>query len=295
LPSCQETRQDKAINKKIIAFAEQLRSSKGMINGVIVLGHLPDDPNTYLVDGTQRRKACNMCGLDQFYCDIREIWFPNVEALALEYLRINDQLVRHTADDRLIAYEAINPWLSQLRARCPYIGYNQVRRAISGGPVVGMSVLLRAWFGSAQETPSQASGQSVDLCALVDQQEFTNLTRYLKLAYAAWGSEPEYYPLWTALNLIMTMWLFRQLVLNRDIKRRIVMLNDEHFKNCLMSLSASTDYLTWMPGRKMTERDRSPCYTRLRSVFIKRIILDTNIPPLLPQPYWFSRKTRRMG
>jgi hypothetical protein len=58
------------------------------------------------------------------------------------------------------------------------------------------------------------------------------------------------------------------------------------FKRCLMALSSTTDYVDWLVGRNLGERDRAPAYRRMKGIFIKRIFEDTGQKVSLPQPSW---------
>lgn len=61
-------------------------------------------------------------------------------------------------------------------------------------------------------------------------------------------------------------------------------------KKCLMSVSADSDYLAWLPGRNLSERDRSPCYSRLKVIFSRRLTEDNGgKKQMLPAPAWASK------
>jgi hypothetical protein len=36
-----------------------------------------------------------------------------------------------------------------------------------------------------------------------------------------------------------------------------------------MSVSANTDYVDWLVGRNLGERDRTPAYGRLKTIFVQ--------------------------
>lgn len=115
------------------------------------------------------------------------------------------------------------------------------------------------------------------------------LIRFLKVARAAWGSDPQHGRLWTNLNLCVCMWLWRNLVVNRErgVKRFVVLTADQ-FKRCLMTLSASGDYVDWLVGRNMNDRDRSPCFVRIKTAFVQRLREDGDAKAKMPQPSWAS-------
>ena len=68
------------------------------------------------------------------------------------------------------------------------------------------------------------------------------------------------------------MWIYRRHVLNKErgVKRAVVMTNDQ-FRKCLMSVAADSGQSDWLVGRNGGERDRSPCHVCLKAIFIKRL------------------------
>lgn len=159
--------------------------------------------------------------------------------------------------------------------------------------MLSMSALLRCWFASVAETPSpNGSGLSAAAMAQnIDQQGVQNLTAFLSVAHSAWGRDPEYYRLWANLNLTLCLWLWNRLVIDRDRAgtRRYITLTIPEFKSCLMALSADGDYLTWLIGRNLSDRDRSPCFARIKSIFVRRLLDDNSVQrPSFPKPAWAS-------
>jgi hypothetical protein len=139
---------------------------------------------------------------------------------------------------------------------------------------------------------SSAGRTAAQIAEELTPEETAEIVRFLLVARAAWGADPENYRLWGALNLTLSMWLWRQLVLDRKRGlRRYVVLSPKQFERCLMAASASKSYVDWLLGRQMRERDRSPCYMRLKAIFIQRLRedSDTDKKPLLPLPAWSSR------
>jgi hypothetical protein len=86
------------------------------------------------------------------------------------------------------------------------------------------------------------------------------------------------------------MWLYRRLVLDKDrgVKRFAVLTRDQ-FKRAMMSVSADPAYLDWLVARHMGERDRSPCYGRLRAIIVKRLAADTGGKAKMPAPPWYTK------
>jgi hypothetical protein len=280
-------------NQKVQELAAELRANGGIIPGVLTLGRLPNDPNIYGVDYQHRIAACKLSGRTQFIGEVRTVEYGSMAEMAKDTIKLNSRLNNLRPDDVLRALEPSSPLLAQLHTACNFISYtSHVRRASRNSGVLSMSATLRCWSASTGETPSFGGGlPSAELVETLDQEDLQQLIAFLAAAYEAWKDEPEYYALWATLNLTMCMWLFRQLVMKRpDKKSRAVHLTVAEFARCLMSVSAAGDYLNWLPGRKLSDRDRSPCYTRLRAIFTKRIIDDIGHRPIFPQPQWYSGK-----
>lgn len=280
-------------NEKVRMLAEEVKSNGGFVPGIVTLGTISGSKTVFILDGQHRRHAALMSGLLEFICDVRICSFDDMAEMGKEYVRLNSSLAKMRPDDILRGLESSVIALRRIREECKFVGYDHVRRGTNTGStiMIGMSSVLRFWRSSSTETPGGNSGGSaIDIAAGMDTLDVDNLIRFMLLAKQAWGSDVEYYRLWNGLNLVLCMWLYHQLVLNKDrgVKRRIV-LNNDQFKKCLMSVSASADYLDWLPGRTMNDQARSPCFIKLKAIFAKRIEMDTGARPMLPGPAWASR------
>jgi hypothetical protein len=278
------------MNKKLVQVAEEIKDSGGILKGIITLGRLPNDPVTYLNAGQHRREACRLSGLKQFLTDVRTVEFNTMAEMATDYMAEQDHIAKPMPDDQLRALEFSHKPLQIIRKTCPFVGYGHVRQYVNG-PILGMSVVLRCWHGSEYETPttSAGAGNATDIARRYTEEDAELLTQFLNVAYDAWSNDYQNNKLWGALNLTMCMWLWRVLVLDTERRgsRRWVVLDANQFKRCLMSLSADDDYREWLVGRTMSDRDRSPCYKRMRALFIKRLQAEGRHPKLLmPQPAW---------
>lgn len=280
------------INEKVRTVAEQIKKSE-CIEGVLTLGRLKSDNSTYVVDGQHRIEAFKLSELDEAIADVRLCPFDSMGDMADEFVRLNSSLVKMRPDDILRGLESSVPALQTIRKSCEFVGYDNIRRS-GASPIVSMSALVRCWFSSSYETPAGAhSGASAAIMAQnLDASSVQNLIAFLATAHAAWGRDPEYYRLWGNLNLTLSMWLWHKLVLDRDRfgTKRYAVLNVHDFKKCLMSVSANADYLAWLPGRNLSDRDRSPCYARLKTIFTRRLSAELNGKKVsLPSPAWASR------
>lgn len=282
------------VNDKVRAMADELVGNGGLIPGILTLGHVGDAKKTWLVDGQHRTEAFKISELKECIADVRICSFDSMASMAEEFVNLNSSLVRMRPDDVLRGLEGAVKALKFIRSNCEFVGYDNIRRNSTGSPIVGMSQLLRSWAGALGETPGggMAGRSAVHLAHDLDEISAERLVQFLKVARAAWGGDPEFFRLWGTLNLTMCMWMWRQLVLdNERALSRAVRLNTDQFKRCLMSVSASHDYLDWLPGRVMGDRDRNPCYTRLKAIFVARIRADSKDPtikPKLPSPAWAS-------
>lgn len=278
------------INDKVRAAAAELKENGGVITGVLTLGKISGKPEIYIVDGQHRLEAFKISVLAETIADVRMCEFDTMGEMGDEFVRLNSNLVRMRPDDLLRGMEQMIPGLVKVRQACSFVGYDQIRRNAASSPIVGMSSLLRCWQGSSGETPTaNACGSSTHIAQALDNVSAENLINFLSTAYAAWGREESYFRLWSSLNLTMCMWLWRQLVLNRERGlKRYVVLDIMEFKKCLMSVSATTDYIDWLTGRALTDRDRAPCYSRLKSIFSRRTTEERGgkEQTKMPQPPW---------
>jgi hypothetical protein len=279
------------INEKVRLCAEQIRQD-GVIEGVLTLGRHKDTAALYIVDGQHRIEAFKLSGISEVLADIRVVNFETMADMADQFVLLQSSLVRMRPDDMLRGLEPSCPALALIRKSCEFVGYDNIRRT-STSPIVGMSMLLRCWICSAGETPTGAKGgcSVAQMAQEIDPGEVSNLIAFLATAHSAWGRDAEYARLWGGLNLTVCMWLWRRLVMERDRGiRRYVILNAMQFKQCLMALSASGNYLDWLIGRTLNDRDRSPCYGRIKSIFVKRLASDnSDKKPIMPAPPWAAK------
>ena len=281
------------INPKVEAIAEEMKTEGTSIRGTITLGKLTNDRAYYIVDGQHRREAFRLSGLQEVISDIRVVHFDTMAEMAEEFIQLNTAIVRMRPDDMLRGVVPSLPYLQSLMDECPYIGFTSVRRGGGAGAVVSLAQVVRCWFSSSNETPDNSGrGHSITSMATnITENSARELTRFMNLAHAAWGRDSEYYRLWGALNMGLCMWLYRRMVLDTDRRggKRVSVLTDAQFKSCLMALSANSDYLDWLQGRLLNDRDRSPAMGRIKAVFARRLGDNTDIKPMLPQPAWSSR------
>lgn len=275
------------VNPKVQKLALEIKADE-VIPGIITLGRLKSSTALYLVDGQHRIQAFRLSELKEAIVDIRIVTFDSMGQMAEEFAELNSALVKLQPDDLLRALESSSKVLRKIRSECGYVGYDHLRRNKTSA-IIGMSHLIRCWTGSAGEKPSGTmSGRtSVNVVETMEDDDVSHLVRFLHVAFDAWGRDEEYKRLWSGLNLTMSMWLYRRLVLDttRGV-RRYAVLNDTQFRQCLMSQSADRQYVDWLQGRNMSERDRSPCYMHNRRIFAKRLISEGMAKPKMPAPTW---------
>jgi hypothetical protein len=274
----------KRVNSRVKQLVEEIKKS-GVLPGVITLGQLHHD--TYLVDGQHRLEAFLLSELPVGYCEVRVVHGKSMAELAKEYDNLNAVLVTRRPDDRLKAQEEWSTVLQQIRKACPFVGYDMVRRN-PHSPIVSMSNLLRMWNGSSKEVPSSGGASAVDIAETLSSEESRMLIEFTQIAHDGWGRDPEFARLWGSLNMQICMWLFRRTVYgyNMPSTSRVVRLDKPLFKKCLTGLSANSAYLDWLVGRQITDRDRSPCYARVKKIFAERVHLETEKKCHFPQPAW---------
>lgn len=280
------------INDKVRSVTEEIKKNEA-IEGVITLGKMKSDGTHYIVDGQHRIEAFKLSEIPEALVDVRVVQFDDFAEMAGEFVRLNSSLVKMRPDDILRGLENSNPALKLIRKNCEFVGYDQIRRG-SYGPIVSMSALIRCWNAASYETPaaSNSSTSAAGIAQALDISSAQNLIAFLAVAHSAWGRDPEYYRLWGNLNLTLCAWLWNKLVMDRDRSgnKRYAILNVTSFKHCLMSVSADSDYLAWLPGRNLSDRDRSPAYTRLKAIFVRRLTSENNAKKVsLPAPAWATK------
>lgn len=281
------------VNPKVLALAEELKQNGGMIPGILTLGKIGANKTHYIVDGQHRAEAFKLSELAECIADVRIVTFDTMAEMAEEFVNLNSRLVNMRPDDILRSLEESMPALRRLTENCEFVGYGNVRRGNSGSALVSMSLLLRAWFISSNEVPASSAPNATVLAGMIDNNEADKLVVFMQAARSAWGTDPENYRMWSALNLTMNMWLWRRLVLDTDRSgnKRTVVLTPDSFRKCMMAASADRLYLDWLHGRAMNEINRSPCFVRLKAIFVKRLQEDSKDPKkvALPSPSWASR------
>lgn len=274
------------INTKVRMIAEQIKED-GIIPGILTLGIIERGPlaGTYIIDGQHRIEAFKISGVREAFVDVRISHSNDFVEMGAEFVELNSSIVKMTPDDMLRGMEASLPAVMTIRARCPFVGYTMIRRNDKNGAILSMSVVLRTWIGSAAETPVPAVESAVNIANDLDLSEAERCADFLLLAFDAWGRSIEVNKLWGRINLLMVMWLWRQIVLDheRGLKRAII-LSPDQFKNCLMSLGANSEYNAWLVGRNLPDRDRSPCYDRVKKIFTARLKSDGVTPSSIRFP-----------
>ena len=272
------------VNAKVLALSEEMKETGGVFPGVLTIGVLKG--HTYLVDGQHRVEAFKMSELTEGFSDVRYRVYDSMADMAEDFVLLNSSLVRMRPDDILRGLEGTSEALRLVRQRCPVVGYDQIRRNATNAPIIGMSSLLRCWTAASQSVPTRGGqGSATDMARSFTLEEAERMCDFLSSALKAWGRDPEYYRLWSTLNLVLCMWLYRNLILV-PYSTKSPKLSKDLFCKCLQSISTSPDYLDWLLGRALTDRDRAPAYRRIKSAFTKRIEQETNKKVKLPAPEW---------
>ncbi len=272
------------VNAKVIALSEDIKAEGGVLPGIITIGIL--DGKQYLLDGQHRREAFIISAVSEGFTDVRYRRFESMADMGEEFVNLNSSLVRLRPDDILRGLEGTNPALQLVRKRATFVGYDMIRRGPKS-PILGMSVTLRCWHGSTTETPVATAPSAATIAKTFTEEEATLCTDFLNIAEKAWGRDPEYARLWGGLNLTLTMWLYRRLVIS-PWSTKTPKLTKEQFRAALCSLSADASYLEWLVGRNMTERDRAPAYKKMKGIIAHRLTNELGTRPKLPDPPWLD-------
>lgn len=277
---------------RVVALAEDIKR-QGILSGVLTLGVL--DGDVYIVDGQHRLHAFMLSDALVVYADVRTHYFKTMAAMAEEYVQLNNQLVRLRPDDILKGLEQGNVHLQRIRRKCAYVGYDIVRRGTTG-PILSMSTLIRVWLGARQEVPAFGTTAQRGVEQL-DESETSMLIDFLGLCFESWRRDPEYAKLWGSLNLMLCAWLYRRVVISDPGKGsgRATKMSPDQFRKSLLALSAAPEYMDYLVGRLIGDRDRSPAYSRLKQIFQQRYTEDTKQKLQLPQPNWSTNHGGRGG
>jgi hypothetical protein len=276
---------DLETTRKVRDLAEEIKHTQE-VPGTLLLGVLNGEK--YLVDGQHRREAFFLSGLVEAIFTLKITHFRDFAEMSEAFTKANEQLRRMTPDDRLRALAVTHYPLQRVTEECPWVGYSGASRRKDTGAFLSMSAALHGWVGSSKETPSTGKGGVIDLARGLSQGDAEELIAFLKAAYEAWARIEEYFKLWGEVNLIMCMWLWRRAVrVDLDkrsrLKKSSVLTRDQFVKG-LRGLAANDDYLDWLPGKRMGDRDRGNCYTRIKQTFIGA--LGSKI--VFPQPSWYA-------
>lgn len=280
---------------------------EGVVDGVITLGKFEGE--TYLLDGQHRmdglKKACDpdyriedprhpgnlLAPIQEAYADIRVRDFRSMAEMAEEFINLNRPLVAMRPDDLMRGLEEVNPHLAAIRRRCPFVGYDRLRQGDNAKILLSMGTVVRIWFGSAGETPSPGPS-SAEAVKMLNEEQVDFLCEFLSLCFEAWGRHKEHFKMWMGLNLCLLMWLYRRIVLTDTSAqkggRKIVHLTKREYMSCLMGLAADAMYSEWLIGRALSERDRGPCFARIRSIFVRRLAEAGVTNPRFPAGDWSS-------
>jgi ribosomal protein L29 len=271
-------------NTKVRELIEELKANGGVLPGVLTLGVL--NGVVYIVDGQHRIKAFELAELKCGYADVRQHYFNDMVDMADEFVRLNSQLVRLRTDDLLRGLESNSPEMQRVRKRCPFIGYDHIRRG-GTGPVLSMSTFLRCWVGSRGETPAVTVPATVAV-KMMTSDEAEAAMEFISLCFSVWQRDAENARLWSGLNLMLLAWLYRRIVLGEGQTgtSRWTRFSKDDFRRGLAALSSDVNYLDFLHGRNVSSRDRAPAYARIKTIMGKRFFEENKRKALFPQPAW---------
>lgn len=271
------------VNAKVLELVETLKAEEGVFPGILTIGVFQNE--SYIVDGQHRVEAFKLSELKEGFTDVRYRYYESMTEMAEDFVRLNSQLVKMRPDDILRGLEGTSQALRHIRKECPFVGYDQIRRGTKA-PILSASMVLRSWMAASKTTPQGSGVSAVDHLRSLTLEEAQHCVEFLCLAEKAWGRDPEYARLWGMLNTCICMWIYRRTVLTAW-SPRVPKLSKDIFRKCLIALS-TTNYLEWLVGRNLTERDRSPCYSRIKTIFVRTIEQELGIKTRFPQPEWSS-------
>jgi ParB-like nuclease domain len=278
-------------NEKIRALCNELKNNGGVVPGIITIGNISDDKRTYIIDGQHRLHAFSMSELKECYADVRIIEFDSLDEMGKEFVKLNSSLVRMRPDDVLRGLEPSNQSLQLIRHLCPFVGYDNIRRSIQYQPMIGMATALRVWAAGTRDAPTATGNSAFEMAQGITVAEARMLSDFLNICFQAFGRDKENGRAWTTLNLALWAWIYRRMVLNlyaapaKKGMRKATTMTSQEFRKCLMAACSNRQYMDWLWGRTLTERDRSPAYRHIRKIIAARL-KEEGKEPKLPQPVW---------
>jgi hypothetical protein len=87
--------------------------------------------------------------------------------------------------------------------------------------------------------------------------------------------------------MTLCVWLYRKVVI-APWSPKVPKFTKDQFGKGMAALSAANDYLEYLQGRVMSDRDRSPCFNRIKSIVVRRLESETGKKMLFPKPAWVS-------
>lgn len=283
------------VNAKLLAISEDIKHNGGVVPGILTIGVL--NKEKYVIDGQHRIEAFKLSELDEGLADVRMCYFDSMAEMGDEFVSLNSQIVKLRPDDILRGLEGSMPTIASIRKACPFVGYDNIRRG-KAAPIVSMALALRAWLISIPEVPVSGCGSVRSIAERLDMDEAHRVSHFLQCCFAAWGMDTEYSKMWGSLNLTIAAWLWRRCVIASLSGSRITRLTPEQFTSGLRALTANANYMDWIVGRQLNDRDRSPCYVRMKAIMSKRLEGEFPKKIMLPSPPWSassSQMAERMG
>jgi hypothetical protein len=268
-------------NRRVWELAQTMRSNGGVWPGVVTLGIW--DGQTFIIDGQHRRRSFGLSRLPVGYVAVRYMYGASMTEMARESVQLNSMLNYMRSNERLRGLEEAIPALGQIRQICPFVAYDAVRRG-TGSPAISLALVIRAWSGSDPNRP-RSGGAAVNAARAMTAADTVRLTDFLTLAESAFGRGKESRGLWGALNLTLCMWLYRRLVLY-PYSAKTAWLSADLFRQCLISLSADSEYPDWLVGRHLNTSHLALAYRRIKEAFILRLGMEPGKKAVLPKPTW---------
>lgn len=112
------------------------------------------------------------------------------------------------------------------------------------------------------------------------------LSQFLLATFTAWGRDRANDRLWGGLNLTLTMWLWRAMVM-QAYSAKVKQLTPETFTKCLMTISSNQFYQDWLVGRQLSSpRDVPQAYSKIKAIFAIRLEQIGGSKTSLPAPQW---------
>lgn len=265
------------ITKKVKAWVPKIQES-GEVPGRLLVCILHG--MKYIVNGHHRRWCALQTTRDEFVVTLDTETVTSEAELGRKAVGVNLPIAPpQKADDHLRHLEQSYPILQKIRRECPFIGYGKS----GGNTVMSVNAAILSWITSGTDSATVMKTTVINVLDDISMEEISLMVHFFKTVYESWGKDSQYAKVWSKLNVTMMAWMWRNTVLSQA-GPRVTRLTPEQFCTGAMALTSDPHYLPWLIGRQLSERDKGPCYNKVKAIMVKRLTEVLHKKVILPSP-----------